>query len=566
MTKAKGKRMNPKSDSPPISSPPVRAASMGSIPPFAPDASFRFDPKVNVLIGPNGVGKSIALKTIAGERQERIAGVSDDDDSDWILPTVELIDNIEEVATVFVGATRASLTPEMALQDLRLQDTLGKLASAINAARLVFLASSLGLLFPLVVVTALSVLQEQPPRWALIILEDYLILGGLAVGLNFASLIALRLRRSPFVLRLIPGNRLLSEASRHNSEISSIFMFQAVASINRRLLGVRDRINRGRRSMVAQEAAGVALECAKAIAPEVFPTSAELRSGTIVGAESSTSGWSMSLRQRWLRVRWKWYFTDHLSIVDTRVGQRPLHITSLSAGTQGTLLIAWYLALSLAYAHEFKEGWRERPAVLFIDEIENHLHPTWQRRFIPVFLEQFPNLQIFATTHSPFTIAGLKAGQVHKLTEEGGKTKVATNKYDIIGWTADEILHEYLGVFDPTDLETAQAAEILRWLEELEDLSDEGPAECWREETVSELDSLIRDQMASVEDEIVARWLGGDIVSPIAVCPPLDGNADTWREAMVNELHSLVGVDILVGGPAARQRKLRETQIAEETL
>ena len=557
--------MNPKSDSTPNCSPPVMAASMGGIPPFALDAAFQFDPKVNILIGPNGVGKSIALRTIAGERQERIARVSDDN-SDWALPTVEQIDNIEDVAKVFVGATRASLTPEMALQDLRLQDIRGMLASALNATRWFSLGSSMALLLLLAIVTVLSVLLEQPPRWAVMSREDYLFLGGFAIGFNFASLLASRLRRSLFILRLIPGNRLLSETSRHNSEISSIFMFQAVASINRRLLGVGDRINRDRRSIVAQEAAKVALECAKAIAPEIFPKSAELRSGTVIGADSSSSGWSMNLRQRWLRVRWKWYFTDHLSIVDTSVSEHPLHITSLSAGTQGTLLIAWYLALSLAYAHEFEEGWRERPAVLFIDEIENHLHPAWQRRFIPVFLEQFPNLQIFATTHSPFAIAGLKAGQVHKLTEEGGKTKVETNKYDIIGWTADEILHEYLGVFDPTDLETAQAAEILRWLEELEDLSDEGPAEYWREETVSELDNLIRDRAASIEEEIVARWLGGDIVFPMAVCPPLDGNAETWRETMVNDLHSLIGVDVLVGGPAARQRKLREKQIADDTL
>ena len=53
--------------------------------------------------------------------------------------------------------------------------------------------------------------------------------------------------------------------------------------------------------------------------------------------------------------------------------------------------------------------------MLLIDEIENHLHPTWQRRVIPALREYFPNVQIFATTHSPFVVAGLKAGQVHKL-------------------------------------------------------------------------------------------------------------------------------------------------------
>ena len=58
--------------------PPLGSASMGGFPPFASGAKFRFDPKVNVLIGPNGVGKSIALGIFAGERQEQLARVSDE--------------------------------------------------------------------------------------------------------------------------------------------------------------------------------------------------------------------------------------------------------------------------------------------------------------------------------------------------------------------------------------------------------------------------------------------------------------------------------------------------------
>ena len=89
----------------------------------------------------------------------------------------------------------------------------------------------------------------------------------------------------------------------------------------------------------------------------------------------------------------------------------------------------------------------KKPAILLIDEIENHLHPTWQRRVIPALLEHFPGLQIFATTHSPFVVAGLKAGQVHLLNrDENGVVTATTNTEDIIGWTADEILRVFMGV------------------------------------------------------------------------------------------------------------------------
>ena len=76
-----------------------------------------------------------------------------------------------------------------------------------------------------------------------------------------------------------------------------------------------------------------------------------------------------------------------------------------------------------------------------IDEIENHLHPTWQRRVIPALLKHFPGLQIFATTHSPFVVAGLKAGQVHVLKRnDNGVVTASTNPQDVVGWTMDEIL------------------------------------------------------------------------------------------------------------------------------
>ena len=118
--------------------------------------------------------------------------------------------------------------------------------------------------------------------------------------------------------------------------------------------------------------------------------------------------------------------------------------------------------------------WYEQPAILLIDEIENHLHPTWQRRVIPALLEHFPGLQIFATTHSPFVVAGLKAGQVHMLNrDENGVVTYSPNMEAIEGWTADEILRVYMGVDEPTDETTARAARDLRRLRAQPPVMDE---------------------------------------------------------------------------------------------
>ena len=132
----------------------------------------------------------------------------------------------------------------------------------------------------------------------------------------------------------------------------------------------------------------------------------------------------------------------------------------------------------MIYHYDFVDDWHEKPAILLIDEIENHLHPTWQRRVIPALLEYFPGLQIFATTHSPFVVAGLKAGQVHLLRrDENGVVTASTNTEDIIGWTADEILRTWMGVDEPTDLTTINRANRLRELREQETLTPEEEAE-----------------------------------------------------------------------------------------
>ena len=166
----------------------------------------------------------------------------------------------------------------------------------------------------------------------------------------------------------------------------------------------------------------------------------------------------------------------------------PIYLGHLSSGTEGTLLWIRWLVLKIVHYYNFEAtrrefdglhfsdvgGWDKKPAILLIDEIENHLHPTWQRRVIPALLEHFPGLQIFATTHSPFVVAGLKAGQVHILERDAnGVVTASTEQRDVIGWTADEILRGMMGVEEPTDQLTVDRANRLRELREKDELNEQ---------------------------------------------------------------------------------------------
>ena len=169
---------------------------------------------------------------------------------------------------------------------------------------------------------------------------------------------------------------------------------------------------------------------------------------------------------------------DHIRPADRPIGWEGtdsgrIYVGDLSSGSQSTLLWILWLAFKMLNHYEFTNGWNERPSVLLIDEIENHLHPTWQRRVIPALLKHFPGLQIFATSHSPFVVAGLRRGQVHMLKRDtDGLVTASANERDIIGWTTDEILRTFMGVDEPTDQITVDRMNRLRELRGREELSD----------------------------------------------------------------------------------------------
>jgi energy-coupling factor transporter ATP-binding protein EcfA2 len=59
------------------------------------------------------------------------------------------------------------------------------------------------------------------------------------------------------------------------------------------------------------------------------------------------------------------------------------------------------------------------PGVVLIDEIDAHLHPTWQRRIGQWFRTCFPNLQFIVTTHSPLVCQAADTGSVFRLARPG---------------------------------------------------------------------------------------------------------------------------------------------------
>jgi len=144
-------------------------------------------------------------------------------------------------------------------------------------------------------------------------------------------------------------------------------------------------------------------------------------------------------------------------------GKLPVNV--LSQGTQSIIQYVGLMLIGYAKYYDFPRNLEKKPGLVIIDEIDAHMHPSWQRRILPALSRNFPNLQIFCSSHSPLVLAGLKAGQAQLLKrDKNGKVFVTRNENDIIGWSTDEILRNFLDITNPTDLQTDESIERLQEL------------------------------------------------------------------------------------------------------
>jgi predicted ATPase len=82
------------------------------------------------------------------------------------------------------------------------------------------------------------------------------------------------------------------------------------------------------------------------------------------------------------------------------------------------------------------------PGLLLIDEVEAHLHPRWQSRVLPGIRGLFPNVQIIATTHSPFVLASAPDAKVFttRLRAERDACEVVDSTRDYSAMPVESIL------------------------------------------------------------------------------------------------------------------------------
>lgn len=80
------------------------------------------------------------------------------------------------------------------------------------------------------------------------------------------------------------------------------------------------------------------------------------------------------------------------------------------------------------------------PGVLLIDEVENHLHPKWQKKTLGIIQSFFPNLQIIMTTHSPFVVSSVSNARIYVCESRTEYSVIEDHTSDYSNLPIDEVL------------------------------------------------------------------------------------------------------------------------------
>ncbi len=124
--------------------------------------------------------------------------------------------------------------------------------------------------------------------------------------------------------------------------------------------------------------------------------------------------------------------------------EQPVSLTNLSAGNLYLIQNMVGLLGKMYSVHFLRETplteLGQTPGLLLIDEAENQLHPKWQKRFIRAIFDVFPNLQIIATTHSPFIISSVSDARLFVCKSKGDHCIIVDETAQYSNKPVDEIL------------------------------------------------------------------------------------------------------------------------------
>lgn len=116
-------------------------------------------------------------------------------------------------------------------------------------------------------------------------------------------------------------------------------------------------------------------------------------------------------------------------------------VRMLSDGEKGIISLAADIAYRMALLNpNLLDKVLETPGVVLIDEIDLHLHPSWQKKIMGNLMSIFPNIQFIVTTHSPSILLNVPRENIWILNQK----EIYQPQDMTYGRTVEEILREVM--------------------------------------------------------------------------------------------------------------------------
>lgn len=100
--------------------------------------------------------------------------------------------------------------------------------------------------------------------------------------------------------------------------------------------------------------------------------------------------------------------------------QGVLKVSQLSDGVKNMLAMVADIAYRCALLNGHLGQWAavSTEGIVMIDEVDMHLHPSWQQTVLGSLTKAFPNIQFIVTTHSPQVLSTVPAECIRSLETE----------------------------------------------------------------------------------------------------------------------------------------------------
>ena len=167
--------------------------------------------------------------------------------------------------------------------------------------------------------------------------------------------------------------------------------------------------------------------------------------------------------------------TRFIVSVESESGEiETLALDRLSGGYRIMLALVADLARRMAQGNPHLDDPLQSEAIVLIDEVDLHLHPSWQQRVLPDLMRTFPNAQFIVSTHSPQVLTTVKPEHIVELTREGDGIVAYGPGAPTYGAEAGYVLSTVMGV---KERPSGEHNEFVATLERYNDLVYAGQGE-----------------------------------------------------------------------------------------